>query len=236
MICLNCKKEISENSEFCGYCGYGMRKRSTHNYLYFFKKNSSKLMTCFAIIFVIVLIAWAYSDNEVSTYQEKDSAYEISTSLNTGTRGSKDIKKEYNSLTNGTIINWLPRYFNGLGELRIDNGTRQDAVVKLVKKSIDSSIYTAYIKSDNIHIIKNIPDGRYTLVFMHGEDWSESSKTFLVARSYSEFEEDFYYTTKEVTEYDGIYEEYNTYEITLHSVYGGTADIDPISANEFNKY
>ena len=143
---------------------------------------------------------------------------------------------EYNFLANGKVISSLSYYLNGNGKLVIKNGTNDDAVVKLIRSSIDKSVYTAYIRAKSNHTITSISDGNYELLFMHGKDWDNANQTFLVNKSYSKFTDDFYFTTQEVEQYDGVYEEYSVYEITLHPVIGGTAKTTDISIGEFDKY
>ena len=92
------------------------------------------------------------------------------------------------------------------------------------------------IRPNSSHKITRILDGRYKLLFMHGKDWDRINKTFLVNKSYSEFREDFDFTTREVVERGGTYDEYSVYEVTLHPVSGGTAKTDNILASEFDKY
>ena len=78
------------------------------------------------------------------------------------------------------MINSNPYYLDGLGELKINNGTDRDAVFKLVNTDIGKSIFTVYIKSKNIYRIKKICDGTYKLFFNIGQNWDKTSKRFLV--------------------------------------------------------
>lgn len=250
--CPFCKKEIGFGYEECPECKHLLiekiyssqkpvvdvpqfnnhkKKSSTAKLRNFFNKrgNYSKLKRYSFILLFIIFVVWIFSGDEQS-YNEKSSA-RINESIEINLP-----KRDYNSLPNGTIIHSLSYYLTGSGELDIDNGTDYDTVVKLVSISADKSIYTAYIKAKNNHKINKILDGRYKLLFMHGRDWDIINKTFMVDKSYSKFKDDFYFTTREVIEYNTIYEEYNTYEVTLHPVYGGTAKTSNISENDFDKY
>lgn len=147
-----------------------------------------------------------------------------------------NIKKEYHSLPNGTILNSVPFYLKGLGELKIENGTDLDAVAKLVRSYPRKSIYTVYIRAKNSYKIIGISNGTYDLYFTHGKDWDEVNGEFLVSKSYSKFKDNFEFATKNVTKNGGEYEEYSVYEVTLHPVLGGAAKTETVSENEFNKF
>ena len=147
-----------------------------------------------------------------------------------------NVKKDYYSLPNGTIINSNPYYLDGLGEFKIDNGTDRDAVVKLVNTDIEKSVFTVYVKSKNIYRIKKICDGTYKLLFNIGQDWDKINKRFTVNNSYSKFRKLYNFETHEQTYYDKIETKYSTFEITLHSVIGGSAKTDNIDPKEFENY
>lgn len=243
--CPFCKKEINSAYEECPNCGRmliekipsaqifseSVKKVITGPKSSFVKRlNYPKIIKYLLIVLIIFFIIWVLSSEDKPSYKEGSP-----TSI-TKISEPEEIERNYNSLPNETIIYLLSHYFTGSGELEINNGTDYDAVVKLIKTSIDKSIYTAYIKAKNSHTINKIPDGRYTLLFMHGKDWDGINQTFLVDKSYSKFRDDFDFITREVNRYDGIYEEYTIYEITLHPVFGGTAQTSDISENEFDKY
>jgi len=149
---------------------------------------------------------------------------------------SNEAPRTYNSLPNGTVIYSSPYYLRGNGELEIDNGNDSDVLVKLVGAYSGTPVYSVYIKSNRKYNITGISDGNYRVIFMHGEDWDTINKTFLFDVSYSEFGDILPYTTTEETRYDGIYEIYSGWEITLYPVYGGDVDIENISKSEFEKY
>lgn len=244
MFCKNCGKQISEGVKFCKYCGVEIATReeisstqkfsdsveqniSTKTKNSFNKRvNYSKFIKYSIILLIIFFVVLAFSEDEEPNNEES------STKINE----LVEIEKNYNSLLNGTIIYSLPYYLEGLGELKIENGTDYDTVVKLIRTSIDESVYTTYIKAKNSHKINEILDGKYILLFMHGRNWDEINQTFLVDKSHSKFEDDFDFITREITEYDGTYEEYSTYTVTLHPVHSGTAETNDISEDEFDKY
>ncbi len=149
---------------------------------------------------------------------------------------SKNVNRIYNSLPNGTILNSVPLYLKGLGEVKIENGTDLDAVVKLVNNYSKKSIYTVYIKAKSTYKISEISDGVYDLYFAHGKDWHKESQKFLVSNSYSKFEDNFDFTTKYEYQSDGVNRIYTILEITLHPVLGGSAKTDTVSENEFSQF
>lgn len=144
-------------------------------------------------------------------------------------------KKTYTSLPTGTKIG---SYYTreGQGQLKIDNGTNLDAVVKLVNLSTNRSIYSVYIKSKDIYWIKNIPNGRYKLLFSLGKDWDSESKKFLQFRTFSKFQDNLNFVTRETISQDRILTEYTVFEVTLHPIPGGKAKTEDISEAEFDLY
>ncbi len=144
-------------------------------------------------------------------------------------------KISYHSLPNGTVIHSLIADSNALGQLKIKNGTDYDAIVKLVDKQINSSVFTVYLKAKSEYTIGHIKDGIYDLKFNTGNDWNEQDSKFLVGSSYSKFRDNFVYATTETEEYDAIHTRYATFEVTLNPVVGGQAKTDDISEAEFSK-
>lgn len=137
-------------------------------------------------------------------------------------------------MPNGTILSSEPLYLEGLGELKIENGTGLDAVFKLVRNYPKESIYTVYIRAKSTYEISEISDGVYDLYFAHGRDWDKESQRFLVNSSYSKFEDSFDFTTEYQS--DGINLIYTAGRITLHPVVGGSAKTDTVSENEFSQF
>lgn len=146
------------------------------------------------------------------------------------------------SLANGTILKARnPDYFNGDGQLRIDNGTNYDAVAKLIHKGFwdgmnegtgGTSILTVYIKAGNSYTITNVSDGTYWLAFMQGTDWDTTNKKFVRNISYQSFDDTFNFTTTE----DDQYVHYSKFRVTLNPVVGGTAETSPVNPAQFDAY
>jgi len=236
-ICPFCHREIGYNFEKCPECGRLLVEHLNLNQNDFYnphqpthiikkfhfinKMNLSKFVgysLTALVAFFIILISLGNESLPVTQNQTPKNTINSST----------DIAISYNSLPNGTVIYSSSNYLTGEGELNIDNGTDYDTVVKLIRISTNTSIDTVYIKAKNSYKIEKILDGNYTLLFMHGKDWDDSTKTFLAEKSYSKFVDNFNFITTERTR--------RIFEVTLQPVYGGTARTDGISEEEFGKY
>jgi len=144
--------------------------------------------------------------------------------------------KTYISLSNGTSLSKNSYYFNGLGELKIENGTSLDAIAKLVNITTNKSIFTVYIKANSTYSITKILDGDYKLFFNLGNDWDSEFKAFTINSGYEVFEELFDFVTSKYTEGDYINTEYSMHSVTLNPVIGGQARTNEIDAVEFGSY
>ena len=142
-----------------------------------------------------------------------------------------NIPEKY--ISNGKIFLKNKRYFTGLGELTIKNGTDNDAVVKLVPITINKSALTIYVRRNSNFTIKKIKDGNYKLFFVVGRHYDEDSLIFLQDCSFAVFEKGFPFNTTEYRISDKIKTEYSVFEITLHGVIGGTAKTDAITKKDF---
>jgi len=199
------------------------RKKKIYTYRFDKWKKYKRIIFILLIIIIIVLIIRSGDNTE---YGKNDST--IST--------PPSIQKEYISLPNGTIIDSIPLYLDGLGEISIDNGTSMDALAKLVRNYPRKSVYTVYVKAKSIYKMTEISDGYYHLYFVHGQDWDIINRKFLVNASYSKFEDGFDFVTQNEYLLDGISTRYTVFEITLHSVLGGSAETDKVSEKEFNQF
>ncbi len=199
------------------------------------KYNWKKILI---VVGIILFFGWVIFSEDSSNTSNYTSPTTGKTSSYGNNESNKSVKppRSYNSLPNGTIIHSNAYYLNGSGELKIDNGTSHDALVKLVRISTNRSVFTIYIKANNSYRIHNISDGNYKLIFIQGRDWDATNLTFLIDKSFSKFRDNFPFSTNEVTRYDGVYEEYTMWEVTLYPVSGGTAETDNILENEFDKY
>ena len=142
-----------------------------------------------------------------------------------------NIPEKY--IPNGKIFSKNKRYFTGLGELTIKNGTSNDAIVKLVPTIINKSAITFCVRRNSNFTIRRIRDGNYKLYFVVGRHYDEDSLIFLQDCSFAVFEEGFPFTTFKNRLRDKIETEYSIFEITLHPVIGGKARTDAITKRKF---
>jgi len=136
------------------------------------------------------------------------------------------------SLPNGTEIR-KRRHLNGRGELTVENGTLDDAVVHVVDLQTGKTIRTFYVKTDNAFTEKQISPGEYGVYFTTGIDWNVELKLFNLSASYSRFGTNLEYTEK-IDEDTGKVETV-TYKISLQPVHGGNAKIEPSDKDAFDK-
>ncbi|UCH50811.1 MAG: hypothetical protein JSV54_07290 [Chloroflexota bacterium] len=127
-------------------------------------------------------------------------------------------------LPNGTFLQ--KKLSGGLGELTIENGLDLDAVVILVdSKTPRTPLIALYIRSNASCTIKGIRDGAYIIYFSHGEDWDNDEKKFMGKTIYERF--------KDELQFEETEDVYTTWDITLHSVVGGTAETEDLSEEQF---
>lgn len=117
---------------------------------------------------------------------------------------------------------------NGLGQLTIDNGRELDAVAALSGPSGDRVI-AVYVQGNGTFTITGIENGTYDLYFSLGEDWDSASARFTRRASYFRFEESVAFVTTPIP--GG--QSYTVFEVTLHAVAGGTAEIESVPEEEF---
>ena len=131
-------------------------------------------------------------------------------SLATGTRIEKDI---------GT---------DGEGKLSVENGTSEDAVIRL---SGDHSLRSFFVKARTSAEVGRIPQGSYEVRFTTGLDWNDSEGAFMWHPLYSEYERTFDY--EEQRDLRAV--KYETISVTLNPVPFGNVRTKTISREEFLK-
>lgn len=173
------------------------------------------------LVIFIILVASGHAGNVTKT--------------STSTKETS-LPTNYNRLSNGSVLSSRIGGNSGLGTLEIDNGTDDDAIVKLTNAKIGTSLFTVYVQANSKFTIRSIPDGIYELYFQAGKDWDDKTRKFLYYPSFSKFSDDFQYTTTHTETDDAINTRYATYKITLNPVVGGTAKTITIAESEFEKY
>lgn len=132
------------------------------------------------------------------------------------------------SLANGTNI-IPPQDLQGRGQLKIVNGTKYDAAVKLVD-SVSGKIHRfVYIQANQELTLKNISPCSCILKFTQGTDWDSTTQKFLQNRSFSQFSNPLDF--KEIQKETGV--EWMEYRVTLHAVPHGKARTARIDESDF---
>ncbi|MGH3972630.1 MAG: hypothetical protein ACRDS9_04810 [Pseudonocardiaceae bacterium] len=130
-------------------------------------------------------------------------------------------------LANGRLLDSQRR--NGRGQLKIDNGTEHDAVVKLVKDG--TPIVSVYVSKRSEATVEKIDDGSYELFYTSGTDWDDQLETFTRSCQFERFDEPADFTTTSVT--GGI--QYTVMSIGLQPRIGGNARTTPVPSDSFPK-
>jgi curved DNA-binding protein CbpA len=145
------------------------------------------------------------------------------------------VPKDYPEPENGFVFkNELPT--EGHGTLKISNGCPAHSVIKLVDTSTDHSVFVAFVRANSVYTIKDIPDGRYRLLFATGHGWDDVDGRFRDREGSSAFEQPLVYRTEKRNEADRVYSYSHTMEVTLNPVTGGNARTDNISTKDFENY
>jgi hypothetical protein len=136
------------------------------------------------------------------------------------------------SLPNGTEIR-KRRHLNGRGELTVENGSLDDAVVHLFDLNTGKTIRTFYVKTDNTFTERQIPPGLYGVYFTTGIGWNVALKTFNLNASYSHFGNNLDYTER-IDQDRGTVEKI-IYKMSLQPVQDGNAEIESSDKDSFDK-
>lgn len=118
----------------------------------------------------------------------------------------------------------------GYGELEVQNGTREDAILSLYDPAADEKVREVYVQAGHSFRIKRIPEGTYQLSYSTGFD-RDGHEDFRCDADYSQFERNFVYT--EEKSHEGV--QYHSITLTLQPVVGGNVRTKRISREEFLK-
>jgi len=138
------------------------------------------------------------------------------------------------SLANGAVLSQPSGA--GEGTLTIDNGTSQDAVVKLVDETAQRLIVAFYIRAGSKASIKTIPDGLFRVIYGSGTDWDSAARTFTRDKSFAVFDRELNFDTTQKMIGEDVYEQHSGFDVTLHAVINGNAATSNVSESEFLKY
>jgi hypothetical protein len=136
----------------------------------------------------------------------------------------------YNSLPSGTRI--APDIgTDGHGELTVNNGTSEDAVVRLYDASTLQDSRWFWVQAGHSAQMIQLPEGVYALAYTTGLDWLDSEDSFRWHPSYNEFGRKLEYSERRDSE--GIH--YHDISVTLNPVIGGNVRTRVITREEFLK-
>jgi hypothetical protein len=119
-----------------------------------------------------------------------------------------------------------------LGTLRIKNGTKDNAIVKLIDIKTDRKVCSFAVPANDEGGIKAIKNGAYRLLFSFGQAIIRYEDKFYKATGYAEFEDHFTFSQQR----DSTGTNYNSYTVTLNPVVDGNAETEQITQAEFDKY
>jgi hypothetical protein len=137
---------------------------------------------------------------------------------------------QYHSLPNGAHIGDV-LCGGGHGKLTVQNGTSEDAVVRLYDNATGETVCWFFVDAKNSAKETQIPQGIYRLAYTTGLDWIESEDTFHWQPSYNKFERILEYN--EQRDDEGV--QYHDISVTLQPVLGGNVHTKHISREEFLK-
>jgi hypothetical protein len=110
-------------------------------------------------------------------------------------------------------------------ELVVQNQSGRDAIVRIRNAGLGQVVRTVYVRTGTTGTIQQIPDGTYEVIFMFGEDWIPKLGRFCAKQDFSRFDDLF--------DYHPRVNRYNVWDVTLHSVVGGTAETSPVDPAAF---
>jgi hypothetical protein len=138
-----------------------------------------------------------------------------------GVAGSRQPFERKPSLPNGARI--APDVgIDGRGELKVNNGTAEDAEIILYNVQTDEQTRDVNVKAHNLLQITGIPVGTYELKYALG-------------RTCYQFERSFDYIEQRSEEADRVRVNYKQISVTLHPVVGGNVRTKQISRSDFLK-
>lgn len=135
----------------------------------------------------------------------------------------------YHTLATGTRLDQDVRT-DGHGKLTVENGTDEDAAVRLYD-SRDDPVRSFFVEAHSTGRVARIPEGPYRLAFTTGLDYVESDDSFRWHPEYFDFEKTFVFV--EQSDSEGI--RYKTVNVTLHPVFDGNIQRRSITREQFLK-
>jgi hypothetical protein len=117
----------------------------------------------------------------------------------------------------------------GKGVLEIENGTSEDAALRLYDVSAKQVVRCLFVKARDSLRVTGISQGTYDLNYTTGLDWESGAEVFRWEPTYNQFGQPFVYSEQQTG--DGV--RYREIRVTLHPVIGGNVQAVPISREVF---
>jgi hypothetical protein len=136
----------------------------------------------------------------------------------------------YNSLPTGTRLQ-KDLGATGRGELGVENGTSEDAVVRLSLYGTGQTVRWFFVQAHSSAHIGEIQQGTYRLTYTTGLNWIEADDAFSWNPSYNEFERTIDF--REESDSGGV--KYHAITVTLNPVPSGNVRTKRITRDEFMK-
>src|SRR5579859_3510165 len=136
--------------------------------------------------------------------------------------------RAYESLPTGTSFCGGSQTM-GKGILEIQNGTFEDAALRLYDVSTKRVFRCLFVKAHDSLRVTGIQEGAYSLRYTTGLDWQAEAQVFRWLPTYSQFGRQFVYSEETI----GDNTRYREIKVTLHPVIGGNIQALPISREEF---
>jgi len=126
---------------------------------------------------------------------------------------------------NGAVL--TKRGKAGRGELAIENGTDEDALLTLSRDG--RAVYAVYVRASADTELTGIADGDYEMFVAQGDGWNEELRRFTASPDYTKFNDRAPFAT--VREADAV--RYTRLRITLQPVVGGNAGTLPVDPDSY---
>jgi hypothetical protein len=201
-----------------------------------------------AVVLVALSTVWYHRKNEEAVHHTElrnlgrsiqqspdtatSSAAEASSEADFADVDSFVLKEErplvYHSLPTGTTF-CDGNQTTGKGVLKIENGTTEDASLRLYDESAKRVVRCLFVKAHDSLRVTGIRQGTYDLNYTTGLDWQAEAQVFRWLPTYSQFGRQLVYSEEKI----GNELRYHEIEVTLHPVIGGNVLTVPISREEF---
>ena len=232
-ICGNCKSNLATDEKL------EPRFRLTFN-------KSQSISIVFAILFTAIISVWVTIEVTKNTSSSVKQPSEASSKQSESFAPQSPVPKSSPtiipepspspiSLQNGARLCVFTKE-SGHCTIEIDNGTRNDAIVNLIRRK--KLYYSVYVRAGEKASIKKLLSGKYEVVFRSGIDWNKDIRKFNRDNSVMRFDDALYFTEEETQREtdDGVLTRirYSNYTISLHKVPNGKAILIPASDDEFD--